>query len=70
VHALGAKAARIDPDLGQDLPGQRMYLSGLEARAEHLESMVGMSSQQCFGHLAAGGVVGAEEKYHRLRRHD
>jgi hypothetical protein len=54
--------ADVDPALSHRLDRQRMHSLALGARALHVEALTSHGTQEPFGHLTAGGVVGADEQ--------
>src|SRR6185369_3709946 len=62
VEGLGGVPLQIDADLAHGLDGERVHARGLRARARHLEAVARLGAEEALRHLAAGGVVSAEEE--------
>src|SRR5204862_6055831 len=65
IERLRRVAAQVDADVRHRAHGQRVDAARLGPGARHLEAVGGQAAEQSLRHLAAGGVVRAEEEHPR-----
>jgi hypothetical protein len=62
VQNLGAMSGDVDPNLRQNLTGQRIDPRGLGAGGKRLEAVAQVVINEPFGHPGAAEIVSAEEQ--------
>src|ERR1035437_3193379 len=68
VDGLGAMAGDVDAELLHDGDGFGAHFRGLRAGGKDIKATARFVTPQAFGHLAAGGVTGAQNQDALLHR--